>query len=214
MLTKSASLDVCKFAESNKIHSLLKRKGCLSCCNYHACVASTIHMLVVKGSREWQRTTPLKWSNWWLRGCPKSWNPKPFKRNLGESSMWVSSIRQASQLYARRTTLFQGQLLTCCRWRRFQWWTTQVQSDKPNVANVYLLNLLSLLSPKDAFSSFSIFNFFAEATSPGAAGFPGGQIDPRQSPELANEESEMLKSRNRVRLNPRTMKSEKALGDG
>jgi len=89
-----------------------------------------------------------------------------------------------------------------------------VQSDKPNVANVYLLNLLSLLSPKGAFSSFSIFNFFAEATSPGAAGFPGGQIDPRQSPELANEESEMLKSRNRVRLNPRTMKSEKALGDG
>ena len=63
---------------------------------------------------------------------------------------------------------------------------------------------------------FIIFNFqlFGEATSPGAAGFPVGQIDPRQSTELANEESEMLKSRNRVRLNPRTMKSEKALGDG
>lgn len=61
-----------------------------------------------------------------------------------------------------------------------------------------------------------IFNFqlFEEATSPGAAGFPGGQIDPRQSTELANEGSEMLKSRNRVRLNRRTMKSEKALGDG
>ena len=64
------------------------------------------------------------------------------------------------------------------------------------------------------FSSFSIFNFFEEATSPGAAGFPGGQIDPWQSTELANEESEILKSRNRVRLNRRTMKSEKALGDG
>ena len=38
-----------------------------------------------------------------------------------------------------------------------------------------------------AFSSFSIFNFFGEATSPGAAGFRGGQIDPRQSTELANE---------------------------
>ena len=60
-----------------------------------------------------------------------------------------------------------------------------------------------------AFSSFSIFNFFEEATSPGAAGFPGGQIDPRQSTELANEESEMLKSRNRVRLNRRTMKVNK-----
>ena len=59
------------------------------------------------------------------------------------------------------------------------------------------------------FSSFSIFNFFEEATSPGAAGFPGGQIDPRQSTELANEESEMLKSRNRVRLNRRTMKVNK-----
>ena len=82
------------------------------------------------------------------------------------------------------------------------------------MANAYLLNLLSLLSPDGAFSSFSIFNFFGEATSPGAAGFPGGQIDPRQSTELTNEESEMLKSRNREKLNTRTMKSQKGLGDG
>ena len=80
------------------------------------------------------------------------------------------------------------------------------------MANVYLFNLLSLLSLNVAFSSFSIFNFFGEATSPGAAGFLGGQIDPRQSTELANEESEMLKSRNREKLNTRTIKSEKALG--
>ena len=73
-------------------------------------------------------------------------------------------------------------------------------------------NLLSLLSPFYIFIIFN-FNLFSRSNVLGAAGFPGGQIDPRQITELAKEESEVVKSR-RVRLNTRTMKSEKALGDG
>ena len=121
------------------------------------CVASTIHMLVVKGSREWRRTTPLKWSNWWLRGCLKSWNPKPSKRNLGKSSMWVSSIRKIHSCMPVWRRFSKANCLHVADGAGSGDEQLRCKATKPNVANVYLFNLLSLLSPC---CIFIIFNFF------------------------------------------------------
>ena len=161
------------------------------------CVESTLHMLVVKGSREWRRTTPLKWSNWWLRGCLKSWNPKPSKRNYRGVLHVGVQHQKNSQLYARRTTFFQGQLLTCCRWRRFRWWTTQVQSDKTQRGQCLSLEFIVTFESQRCI--FIIFNFQLSWRSnlTRCCWLPWCQIDARQSTELENEESEMLKPRNR-----------------
>ena len=193
MLTKWTNSDVCKFAESNKIQSLLKRKGCLSCCNYHAlCRKHSTHARCegIAGMTAYYTPEMVKLV---VKGMSQELKPETLQKELRVVLNVGVQHQKNSQLYARRTTFFQGQLLTCCRWRRFRWWTTQVQSDKTQRGQCLSLEfIVTFESP-----SFWIFNFFGEATSPGAAGFPGGQIDPRQSTELTNEESEMLKSRNR-----------------
>ena len=189
MLTKWTSSDVCKWAESNK---------------FTACWKGRVVWVVAITMHVWQA---LYICSLWRKdrgndGVLHPWNSQiggwgdvsrveaqnPPKGTLG-SPHCECPASETSQLYARMTTCTDSKQVFP---RPTPYMLQMAQVPVMNDSGAKWQNPTWQMSIFSIYvACFIIFNFqlFEEATSPGAAGFPGGQIDPRQSTELANEES-------------------------